>query len=419
MLEVLRVRTRIQARLLAGVAAPCVEAYLVWLAGRGYSEAGLRRQLYALDRFNAWLARHDLQLCDVSEQVIERFVSGLRRAPSPRCRHGRLSVVASGARGFGQFLWEHRIAVRRPLDIPATPAEKWLCSFDEHLDRVQGLSPGTRARYLRFARRLVCQHFGSKELIWSQLSADDIVQFVCVQAGRLKPSTCRAPVTATRAMLRFLAASGCVHGGLEGAVPTVRQWKLAALPRHLDAEQVQRVLSHCPGDSLVGLRDRTIVLLLARLAVRAGEVARLSLDDLAWRQSHILIRASKSAVERVLPLSHELGTALVEYLRARGHVEGNRALFWCAGPPVHRPLTPATVSGIARRALLRAGVAVARPGAHVFRHTAATQMVRRGATFKQVADVLGHARIETTTIYAKLDIDTLARVALAWPGAER
>jgi site-specific recombinase XerD len=281
---------------------------------------------------------------------------------------------------------------------------------------VHGLTAGTRSHYLRYARRFITRWVHT--LDWSTLTADTVTDFVRTEAGRLKPCACRGPVTATRAMLRFLLTSGSVPPGLLGAVPTVRQWKLSTLPRYLTDEQLACVLQLGKTPHPLSLRDHAVLLLMARLGLRAGEVARLTLDDLDWSRGCLRVRPGKCVVERQLPLSQELAEALLAYLRARGSVPELRFVFLCAGAPHHRPLSAGAITCIAKRALRQAGITVVRPGAHVFRHTAATQMVRRGVAFKQVADILGHRLLQTTTVYAKLDIDQLARLALPWPGGK-
>ncbi len=250
------------------------------------------------------------------------------------------------------------------------------------------------------------------------VTTDDIAEFVLVHAAKLSPATRRAPATAIRAFLRFLTSIDVVRSGLDGAVPPVREWKLAGLPRYLTPDELRRVLAAGEGEGTptAKTRDHVVLLLLARLGLRASEVAALCVDDIDWREGHVRIRPGKSGRERCLPLAHDVGERLVSYLRARRAARGCRALLLRAHPP-YGPMTGSTVTAIAQRALLRAGVTVARPGAHTLRHTTATHMVRQGVPFKAVADVLGHARLETTAIYAKLDLPTLAGVALAWPGA--
>lgn len=419
MLESRNIWPQIATRIRRGPVGSCVDGYLAQLASEGYSKHGIRRHIQAVDRFGCWLAAQALQLCDVDERTVERFVAEFPRTPSARCPDGRISSVASGARRFARYLWDQGLAAPHSAERAATDTERWLALYDEHLCRVQGLTLGTRRQYLRYARRFAQQLFRSHALEWSAITADDISRFVQSQVGRLSPSNCRGPVTATRAMLRYLVANGTVPGGLEGAVPSVRQWKLASLPPHLSPRQLEQVITQCPRDTMLGLRDRAIVLLLARLGIRACEVAHLTLDDFNWHEGYVRIRAAKTGTERALPISDEVGHALADYLEARGAVVGSRVLFLRAAPPRHRSLSPGAVCCVARRALRRAGIEVNRAGAHVFRHSAATQMVRCGAAYKQVADVLGHALLETTAIYAKLDVHTLARVALPWPEGDR
>jgi site-specific recombinase XerD len=250
------------------------------------------------------------------------------------------------------------------------------------------------------------------------VSADDVTDFVLYEAARHKPSGRREAATAMRALLRFLETRGAVRPGLDGAVPAMRQHKHASLPRHLTDEEVGRLVASCGESTPLGRRDRAVLVLLARLGLRAREVAVLQLDDIDWSDGRVLVRAGKTGRERSLPLHDDVGSTIVDYLRHGRPATSDRLLFRHARPP-WRPLRGSGVTGVAQRAFARAGVSFVRPGASAFRHTAATQMVRRGATFKEIADVLGHARIETTTIYAKLDVDTLARVALPWPGGAR
>ena len=238
-----------------------------------------------------------------------------------------------------------------------------------------------------------------------------------VRASGLGPSSCRHPATATRAFLRFLVAHGVAPAGIVGAVPTMHEWKHATLPRALTDDDVQRVLAAVDETCPNGRRDRAILLLLSRLGLRAAEAAALTVKDVDWHNGVVRV-AGKGGKERRLPLPADVGAALVATLRSRPPASPPAVIFVTARPP-YRRLGGSTVSDIAKRALRRAGVTVPRPGAHVFRHTAASRMVRRDVPMKAVADLLGHARLETTTIYAKLDREALATIALPWPGGAR
>jgi site-specific recombinase XerD len=216
-----------------------------------------------------------------------------------------------------------------------------------------------------------------------------------------------------RALIRFLAAEGIVSPNLARAIPVIRDWKHATLPKHFSAEQLDRVLTVCRDDSALSFRNRAMVLLMARLGMRSCEVRQLQLEDIDWAAGVIRVHLGKSRYERSLPLPEDAGTAIVSYLRKERQPCSNRTIFLRTVPPfgpMHEVWT------IAKRVLKKAGITGVRVGAHHFRHTAATQMVRQGASFKEVADVLGHRSLETTAIYAKLDAHCLAQVALPWPG---
>ena len=418
MLERLAVRPHICRHIRSGPLGPWIEDFLLALTTNGYATSVIRRHVRAAVVFGDWLVRHQIAVADIDERVVAQFVGARARWRSPARRNGRLSAVASGVRALAAHLWTHAIA------CPGAPVEsesdlgQWLRRFDAHLEHVRGTSAGTRRIYRRYARALLTSCFGTSNPDWSALTAGAVTDFVRTQTARLSPSACRAPLTATRTFLRFLITAGVLPSGVDGAVPTVRQWKQAALPPALSDQDVQRVLASVDATSVAGARDRAVLLLLTRLGLRASDVAALTVDAIDWRIGHLRLAPGKNRRERLLPLPVDVGTALVAVLRSRPSTAPRGVLFLRARPPV-RPLSAAAVTGIAQRALRRADLTVPRFGAHVFRHTVATQWVQRGVSMKTVADLLGHADLETTAIYAKLDVATLATVALPWPGGAR
>lgn len=418
MLESLHVRPQICARIRSGPLGRCVDRFAEGLQASGYASSVIRKHVRASDIFSRWLLRHRLAIRDLNDAIVERFVKQLTRWRSPLRPSGRVSDIATGVHRLAAFLCAEGIAVHAPRAHVGSDADRWLQSFDEYLANVSGTAPGTRRIYLRYAQAFLNATFGTHAVTWSTLRADSIVNFVRTQAAALRPSACRAPVTATRAFLRFLVTVGELRAGVEAAVPTVRQWKLAALPRVLSGDDVDRVLAAVNETRPPGIRDRAVLLLLTRLGLRAAEVAALRVDDMAWRDGHIRLRPGKSGRERLLPLPQEVGEALVAALRCRPATAPRSPVFVRARPP-HRVLTAAAVTAIAQRALRRASITLPRAGAHVFRHTVASRLVQRGVPMKTVADVLGHARLDTTAIYAKLDVETLVSVALPWPGGAR
>ena len=379
-----------------------------------YSRRTIRRYLFAGDRFGRWLAVHGVELADVENVTVEQYVESLGRIRCSGKPGGRSPDAASAARKLVAVL---RSDGQIPPGVREGSTDAALGAFDHHLEHEAGLSAGTRRVYGEYARRLLRARFGQALPDWAALTADDVTGFVRGQAARLKPASCRLPVTATRAFLRFLVSRDDVEGGLVGAVPTIRQWKHAALPNFLTTEDVDRMFAACDPSRPAGRRDLAIMTMLVRLGLRAGEIVKLRLEDLAWREGSVHIRPGKSGRARALPLPEDAGRALAAYLQHERPGSSDRAVFLRARPP-YGPLSSGTVSSLVVGAQRRAGVACARRGAHSLRHTAATHMVRHGATFKDVADVLGHTRLETTRIYAKLDIDTLAHVAVPWPGGE-
>ena len=416
MIETFFARASSSARLLEPPLGSYLESLAQTLQGQSYSREVIRNYVHAAHRFGEWLSKQGLPLSAVSDQLISRYIDQFHKRITLAHPYGQRSKLAHG---LGHLLVVLRQAgvVVAAKQIPS-PTEQWLARYDQYLNQVGGKAAATRKKYLSYARRFWEFRFGSTEADWSSLRADDLVGFVQQEAARLQRNLGRPPAVALRAMLRFLISEGQVPRGLEAAVPMPHQWRLASLPRHLNKEQVSQVLAVCQETKPNELRNAAVLLLLARLGLRAGEVASLSLEDIYWAEGRLLIRAGKSHRERTLPLEEQVGQALVEYLQHRRPRALHRHVFLQCHAP-YGPLTNVAISHIARRALQRAGIAVTRPGAHVFRHTVATGMVRGGASFHQVADVLGHESLQTTAIYAKLDLNSLSQLALPWPGGEQ
>jgi site-specific recombinase XerD len=215
-----------------------------------------------------------------------------------------------------------------------------------------------------------------------------------------------------RAFVRYLIFLGVAQDSLHGAIPQKPRWRHVALPRHLPQSDVDRVVAGALDGTTRGRRNYSILLLLARTGLRAHEVAQLSLDDIDRREGIINIRSKKSRNERRLPLVHDVGAALVDYLEHCRPSCSSRTIFLRVIPPFRPFLGSGGICRVVRRALTRVGLLNTPSAAHLFRHTAATRMLRGGASFKEIADVLGHAAISTTAIYAKLDTAGLSRVAI-------
>jgi len=355
-----------------------------------YPPETVRRYVRVAEKFGGWLCRHRLSVMEADDTTLARYRESIGRRKN--------GALRAAARGLSKVLTLLRAegAADELCGIAHNECEL-LRSFDSHLQNVAGLMPGTRAQYLRHANLFLKTTFDTATFDVAKVTPQAISDFVGDQAAKLKPSACAAPATSMRIFLRFLVAHRGLPAGVVGAVPTIRQWKLASLPKHLSVEDVERTLATCNQQSPIGKRDRAILLLLLRLALRAGEVAHLRLSDVDWREGEIKIHPAKSARERKLPLPVDVGQALADYLQ-NGRPKSNQPFLFLRTRAPFNPITGCSaVSGIAKRHLKLAGISVRGLSAHAFRHTAATQMVRRGVGFKQVADVLGHRLLETFT----------------------
>jgi site-specific recombinase XerC len=331
-IERLAVRPHICKQIRSGPLGPWIDGFLLALTTNGYATSVIRRHLRAAVIFSDWLVRHRIAVEDIDECVVARFVGTRARWRSPSRRNGRLPAVASGVRALAAHFWTHAIASPHARVGSEPELDQWLRRFDEHLDHVRGTSAGTRRIYRRYARALLTSCFGTSTPDWSAVTASAVTDFVRKQTARLSPSACRAPLTATRTFLRFLVTGGVLPPGVDGAVPTVRQWKQAPLPPALSDEDLQHVLASVDETSVTGARDRAVLLLLTRLGLRASDVAALTVDAIDWRTGQLRLAPGKNRRERLLPLPVDVGTALVAVLRSRSPT-ARVACFSCGHVP--------------------------------------------------------------------------------------
>ncbi len=267
-----------------------------------------------------------------------------------------------------------------------------------------------------FAKRFLAQCFADAEVRLDGLRAVDVVRFVQREAARLHhPKRSKLMTTALRSFLQYARYRGLISVDLRSSVPTVASWSMASLPRALSSDEVQRLLAHCDRHTAVGRRNWAILLLLARLGLRAGEVVGLAFEDLDWEAGELCIRANGGNSDR-LPIPQDVGAALAEYLRHSRPACSSRQVFVRMRAPNRGFASSAAISSIVHRALDRAGLDPAHKGAHLLRHSVATQMLRQGASLAEIAELLRHRSQQTTMIYAKVDLDLLRPLALPWPG---
>lgn len=289
-----------------------------------------------------------------------------------------------------------------------------------HQRRTRGLREQTLHGYERFVRLFVRAALGPDPVDPTHIRPAEVIAFVSAMRGRFSPRSMKAVRTALRSFFRFLRFQGLCDERLESALPVLAHWRLAGLPRGLSDQQLAQVLASLGALTPCGRRDRVIVVCLASLGLRPRELADLRLEDIDWRSGTVQVGARKSHRGAVLPLPREAGRAIATYLREERPITKERRLFvQHVGPRRGAPISSNAVSAVVVRALRRAEIEPPLAGAYVLRHTVASRMVRRGASLKEVADFLGHRCLDTTMIYAKLDLPALREVALPWPEVDR
>lgn len=289
--------------------------------------------------------------------------------------------------------------------------------YDVHLLKIRGLSRSTRVLHRLVIHKLLSAVFPSGSICWSDFHFGDVVRFVTSEFRRLHSrGTQRVWLTVLRSLLRHLAENERIPRGWDTALPAIANPQHAQLPRRLTTEQVHALCRASAGSRPRDLRNRALLLLFLRLGLRAEEVAALVPGDIDWKNGSLKVHSAKTYRDRTLPLPRDVGEALVAYLRSLR--QRPRRLFDpTRKPPIAEQRYEAYVKNCMDYLFQCAGIRNRSP--HSLRHTLATEMVSNGATFKAVADVLGHKSITTTLIYAKLDLKALMQVALPWPGGVR
>jgi site-specific recombinase XerD len=303
-------------------------------------------------------------------------------------------------------------AVRPPL----TPHEQIFEAFSQYLQQERGLATKSIVHHLPFIRlflREMCPG-GASEL--GRIRQTEVTRYIERHARDRSAASGKAMCWALRSFLRYLHHKGLNPLALAGCVPSIRRWKLASLPTYLSAVQVQTVLEGCDRATALGRRDYAILMMLAKLGLRAGEVATLPLDDVDWRSGEMLIRAKGRQRARI-PIPPDVGAAVAAYLRDSRPKSSCRRLFLRTLAPNVGFASGCAITMVAKTALDRAGIrGYAHQGAHLFRHSLATELLRSGATLSEIGQLLRHENHDTTRIYAKVDIEALRTLSLPWPG---
>ena len=390
----------------------CAEEFRDELLGLGYTPGSVEVQMGVVDRLSRWLAGEDLALSVLDERVVCHFlaVTEWDRQHVPTLRT------------FLPLLgWLRRQGLVAAAALPVlTPLDELLGRYRGWLERVRGLSERTMGRYVVTARRFLVERTGvtGGPTGVEGLTGSDVTRFLLGERSRgLSVGSMKGRVAELCSLLRFLFSDGLLNMDLAAAVPSVAGWRDSEIAPTLSSSLVQAILDSCDRSSLTGSRDFAILVVLARLGLRAGEVAGLRLDDIDWRAGEITITSGKGRRQDRLPLPTDVGEALAWYLsNSRRPTLACRAVFVTRHAPV-RPLHPNTVSRVVLVACRRAGVPEVR--AHRLRHALGAELARQGADLAAIGQVLRHRDVATTGKYAKVAFESLREVVQPWPGADR
>ncbi|WP_162175069.1 site-specific integrase [Paraburkholderia mimosarum] len=387
-----------------------LEEFTLRLWEIGYAGITARRHLRAAEHLLYWTHKNRIASTNISPDIIRRFGNHLSRCTCLRYGHADREGVMHGVRLFTDYLQEAgAMKSFNSDDKPMDP--ELLVQFRRWMLERRGTKDSTLSTYSISIRNLL-RTAGTNP---ATFTARQLRRFVLNESARQGLAATKNCTTALRMFLRFLIAEGKCRAGLDASVPTVANWCLSSLPRYIHADDVEKVLASCDRTTPVGIRDYAIVLMLARLGLRAGDLVRLRLGDIDWKNASISI-TGKSGRPMRFPLLMDIGHAIVDYLRRARPPSGTDALFVGCRAPFNAFASHCAVSVIVERAMRRSGVVCPSGGAaHVLRHSVATSMLRDGTSLQDIAVVLGHRSSVTTQIYAKVDLPELQKIAQPWP----
>jgi site-specific recombinase XerD len=413
MLEHFFADLEVAGRLRRGPLGPYLDSYAAAIDALGYARSTTREQLWSLAELGRWLERQEGAAADLDERVVETFLTARRR----RRRRLRRSDAATYRR-FLDHLRKEGVVSPTESRCEESALDRLTRCYEAHLKRERGLERATVDGYRPFVRRFLVERFRDEPLRLETLAPSDISSFVLRHARSMSPKRAQLMTSALRSFFRFLLQQGEIATDLAACVPAVADWRLSTVPKYLGAEEVERLLSACDQRTGIGRRDYAILMLLARLGLRASEVVALELDDIDWRAGEIVVRGKGQQHDR-MPLLQEVGEALATYLRRDRPCASTRRVFVRVRAPLRSFASRQAISTIVRRALQRADLRAPVKGvaAHLLRHSLATAMLRRGASMAEIGEVLRHRAPSTTEIYAKVDIGGLRSLAQPWPGS--
>ena len=392
--------------------APFVSAYVRRLVDRGYAPSTVRMYVCAVAHFACWFRRCRVGVADLGDKIVQRFID----EHLPRCTCP--TPVQRSPHQVRAALRQLLITLRDAGAIHGDrndPIEGELDRFDAHMQQARGLAKSTRIRRLSVVRSLLQFRAADGSEVMDAPSADELRRFIAQELSRISPASAGSLASALRGYLRYRALGGDRVRDLLPIIAAPAHWRLAPLPQTLSRDELARLLDAFPPELPSGLRAYAMVRCVVDLGLRGREVVGLELDDIDWEAGTLRIRKGKARRVDVLPLPQTTGRAIAAYLRSERPTRANRHVFVRHVAPLDEPIGPDVVRNAVRLAYRRCGLPYTR--VHILRHSLARRLLETGGTLKEVSDVLRHRALDTSMIYAKVDIGRLAAVAMPWPGS--
>lgn len=398
------------SRLRSGAVGAFIDGFAENLKTAGYSRFTIRAHLGAAAHFSNWAGIMGLTIAELDDTVGQKFQ---RHLASCQCRPymGKyITTAAASVRLLRDYLFQIGAVMPHSPKNEETRELTLLTAFGKWMIQNRGVTQGTLNHY----RPIIASFLESIDSDPCRIDSCSLQAFILDRTERLGKKNIKGMRTALRTFLRYLIAEGKCATGLDAALPAGAQWRLSTLPRYLPASDVERVVAACDASTSAGCRDRAIVLLLARLGLRGDDIVRLRISDIDWQHASVRL-SGKGRREVRLPLTQEVGDSILDYLeRGRPAVESDHVFIRTIAPL--RPFSNSSpVSKVVTRAIRRAGIRTVFHGAHVLRHSAATEMLRQGISLQDIGSILRQRSIETTAHYAKVDVELLQLVAQPWP----
>jgi site-specific recombinase XerD len=376
------------------------------LSRRGYKLQSIDARIRIVRHLNGWFYRKKLSTKDLNEKTIRNFLMCYSKDHS-----NVFKAYRSPLREFLIWLREQNIVPK--LTIRKGKYDYILKEYTQYLKHERGLSTVTVESYIRIIHCFLCKRFPKSRVLLKKLTSADINKFIFEQTKVYSLGYVKKTTTALRSFFKYLLFSGDIKVNLAASVPTVADRSQVELPKYLSTEDVNKLLCSCDQTRPVGIRDYALLILMARLGLRTRELLKITLDDINW-ETGILTVKGKGGYQEELPIPQDVGRAIVTYLKKVRPKCNTRGLFVSINAPIKK-LTLHGLCSTVRRTCQRVGLSPPCQGPYLLRHSLATRMLREGATMTEIAEIMRHRSLNTTRIYAKVDLKSLREIVTPWP----